>query len=403
MKILVVAPTPFFSDRGTHIRILEESLALEKLGHQVTIATYHVGKDISDKIDTTKIDVRRIRRLLFWYHKLEAGPDWQKVLLDIMLIRKVFNLARTQKPDVIHGHLHEGVLIGWIVQKALFWRKIKLVADFHGSLTKEMVSHGYLHGELKRIFSWIEKIIDQMGDFAITSSWEGTEAVKKIRTDGKVETVLDGVNLDSFDNQKTKEEIKKELELPANKFIIGYTGGLVANKGIGYLFEAILLILEKRRDVYFLFGGFPPEEVEKFVAKNNLQDFVRLVSPLDYFKLPEFLTACDLAVDPKDGGVAQASGKMLNYIAAGLPVVCFEKYNNHLYLDGDGYYAQEISSKGLARSIEGALNDPELKERGRTNKEQAKEFSWEKSGRQIDRIYKDLLMFNESQLVEESD
>ncbi|NCO98356.1 glycosyltransferase family 4 protein, partial [bacterium] len=83
MKILVIAPTPFFSDRGTHIRILEEALALEKLGHQVTIVTYHIGKDINTEIDT-KIDVRRIRRLLFWYKKLEAGPDWQKVLLDIM-------------------------------------------------------------------------------------------------------------------------------------------------------------------------------------------------------------------------------------------------------------------------------------------------------------------------------
>ena len=108
MKILFVAPTPFFADRGTHIRILEEALALEKLGHQITIATYHIGRDIYQDVET-KIDVRRIRRWLFWYKKLEAGPDWQKILLDLMLMRKVFYLARTQKPDVIHGHLHEGV------------------------------------------------------------------------------------------------------------------------------------------------------------------------------------------------------------------------------------------------------------------------------------------------------
>ena len=68
MKILIVAPTPFFSDRGTHIRILEEALALEKQGHAITIATYHIGKDIHGSIQT-KIDVRRILRLLFWYKK----------------------------------------------------------------------------------------------------------------------------------------------------------------------------------------------------------------------------------------------------------------------------------------------------------------------------------------------
>ena len=213
MRILVVAPTPFFSDRGTHIRILEEARSLEKLGHEIVIATYHIGKDIDRRIDT-KIDVRRIRRLIFWYKKLEAGPDWQKIILDLMLIRKTFFLARTKRPDIIHGHLHEGVLIGWIVQKLLFWRKMKLVADFHGSLTGEMLSHGYLKRGLKPIFSFVENIINKMGNAAIASSWECTERIKKSRSDKKVETVLDGINSDSFNIKKTKEEIRREWEFP---------------------------------------------------------------------------------------------------------------------------------------------------------------------------------------------
>ena len=30
MRVLMIAPTPFFSHRGTHIRILEEARSLEK-------------------------------------------------------------------------------------------------------------------------------------------------------------------------------------------------------------------------------------------------------------------------------------------------------------------------------------------------------------------------------------
>ena len=181
MKILVVAPTPFFSDRGTHIRILEEALALEKRGHTITIVTYHIGADLPEMLHT-KIDVRRILRLLFWYKKLEAGPDWQKIILDLMLIRKTFFLARTGRPDIIHGHLHEGVLIGWIVQKLLFWRGIKLVADFHGSLTKEMVSHDYLKATgLQRLFQVVEHWIDNLGDAAVASSWDNAEGINRVR------------------------------------------------------------------------------------------------------------------------------------------------------------------------------------------------------------------------------
>lgn len=387
MKILVVAPTPFFSDRGTHIRILEEALALEKLGHEITIATYHIGKDIDRRIDT-KIDVRRIRRLLFWYKKLEAGPDWQKIILDIMLIRKTFYLARTKKPDIIHGHLHEGVLIGWIVQKLLFWQKIKLVADFHSSLTGDMLSHGYLKRGLKSIFSVIENTINKMGDFAIASSWEYAEVVRRSRPDGKVETILDGINLDEFKSSKNKEEIRKEWEMPEDKIIVGYTGGLVGNKGIENMFKAIKTVSEKRNNIYFLVGGFPAEHAQKYIDDLKIKNSVRLIVPLDYFRLPEFLSMCDMAIDPKGTDTGQASGKMLNYMAAGLPVICFDKRNNRQYLGEGGCYASEQSATGISDKIlELADDSQERAEKGRVNRENSLKFGWDKPAGRLSEIY----------------
>lgn len=391
MKILVVAPTPFFADRGTHIRILEEALALEKKGHKITIATYHIGRDIYSEVKT-KIDIRRINRLLFWYKKLEAGPDWQKIILDLMLIRKVFYLARTQKSDIIHGHLHEGVLIGWIVKKLIFWRKIKLVADFHGSLTREMVSHSYLQGGmLKKIFGGIEKIIDNLGDFAVTSSWEYTEEINKLRSDGKVETILDGVNIDYYENLPEKVESKKELELPIDKTIVTYTGALVPNKGIDYLIKAIPMALERNKNLFFIIAGFPIKWTEEFVKKNNLSSDVRLVCPLNYFDLPKICNAADIAVDPKDSEVHQASGKILQYMGAGLPIVCFDKNNNRNYLGEGAYYSQEFSAASIAKGIlDLALNPEKALNMGKINKEKSKNFSWNNSAEKLIEIYNKL-------------
>lgn len=388
MKILVIAPTPFFADRGTHIRILEEALALEKLGHSITIATYHIGRDINSDVKTN-IDVRRIRRLLFWYKKLEAGPDWQKVLLDIMLIRKAFHLARTQKPDVIHGHLHEGVLIGWIVKTALFWRKMELVADFHGSLTKEMVSHSYLSGGiLRKIFLLIEKWIDNLADKVLTSSEENTKDITQLRYDHKVETVLDGVNLACYENFPSKMELKKEFELPMEKTIVTYTGALMFNKGIEYLMAAIPKVLEKNKDVFFVVAGFPVEEVEKFVELNNLSQDVRIINPLNYFDLPKILMASDIGIDPKDSNTLQASGKILQYMAAGLPIVCFDRANNRNYLGDGAQYAKEISADALAEGIAALVSDPQkIIFKGQLNREQVKKFSWDISAQKIQQIY----------------
>ena len=43
LRVVMVAPTPFFSDRGCHVRILEEARGLIRLGAEVTLCTYFLG------------------------------------------------------------------------------------------------------------------------------------------------------------------------------------------------------------------------------------------------------------------------------------------------------------------------------------------------------------------------
>lgn len=390
VKILMVAPTPFFTDRGTHIRILEEALSLERRGHSVIIATYHIGRDIPEKIKSG-IKIRRIPKFLFWYKKLEAGADWQKVILDILLIFKTLQAAFVEKPDIIHTHLHEGALIGWIAQKIFFWRKIKLVVDFHGGLTREMISHNYLRiGILRAFFKILEKFIGNLGDFAIVSSGELADELRKIRKGGKIETILDGVNLENYDLLiLSKKELRRELELPADKIIVVYTGSFIANKGIGYLLEAISEIAEKNNNIYFILAGFPAKEVKEYARKNNLENRVKLISPLSYFDLPKILKAGDVGVDPKDSSVGQASGKILQYMGAGLPVVCFNRANNRKYLKKGAYYANDISARGIADGIlYFSRNSEEIIIKGKIAKERSVKFSWDKSAERIEEIYR---------------
>lgn len=391
MKVLVVAPTPFFSDRGTHIRILEEALALEKRGHEVTIATYHIGQDLPDSLGS-HIDVRRIRRLLFWYKKLEAGPDWQKIILDLLLIKKVFFLARTKRPDIIHGHLHEGALIAWIVQKMLFWRGIKVVADFHGSLTKEMVSHQYLGASLlQKVFQWIEHRIDNMGDAAVTSSWNNAADIRKVRPGG-VEVLLDGTRLSMFDGLPTKEILREKYGVPQNAVVVTYTGAFIQNKGVRYFLDAVSILCERYPNVHIILAGFPVDKIGEYLERPLFKERATVISPLPYFHLGEVLKMSDIGVDPKDEATREASGKTLQYMGAGLPVACFGTENNREYLGEGGSYASSISAAALAQAIASLVEEQTLREQqGKINRERAVEFSWEKSAEKAEDMYRELL------------
>ncbi len=380
-KILVIAPVPFFVDRGTPMRILEESLALERKGYDVSIVTYHLGRNINEIAPESKIKIYRIVRFLFWYKKKESGPSWQKMALDILLIIKTLRVYFRVKPDIIHSHLHEGVLIGWFVQKIIFWKKVKLVADFHGELVSEMRSHGYLkNGFLKKIFHFLEKIIFSMGDWSIASSEELKNIIYKLRKDHKVSVVLDGVNLKKYNISNKNDN---------NKINIIYSGAFVQNKGIDLLLDAILKI-SKTRDVSlkFILAGSPVNNISDFIERNNLNEMVEIISPLNYKDLPSVNLRGDIAVDPKTSQVGQASGKILQYMAAGLPVICFDRKNNRKYLKDAGYYVKNISADGIVDAIIYLQNNPEkLKMMSEASKKNIKKFSWDKTAISIVKVY----------------
>ncbi len=392
-NVLMIAPTPFFSDRGTHIRILEEALALTRRGYRVTIATYHIGQDLPEPF-ASQVEVRRIRRWLFWYKKLEAGPDWQKIILDLMLLRKVFFLARTTRPDILHAHLHEGVLIGWVVQRLLFWRGMKLLGDFHGSLTKEMVSHAYLRtGLLRRMFEWVERTVDNLGDVVVTSSWKNTREIGAFRKKNEPITLPDGVGTD----MRTavvfpRAALRHKYGISEDALVAIYTGALVANKGIRHFVNAIPEILAGHPKAHVVVAGFPWNEVAPYFEGKAWMTRVTPITPLPYFSLREILAMSDVGIDPKEEGVGQASGKMLQYMGAGLPVVCFNTENNREYLADGGEYAHSISGAGLSDAVLRLFRDPELRRRkGLANQNRAVEkFSWDRTGEMLDAVYQKL-------------
>ena len=134
-RVLMVAPTSFFSDYGGHIRILEESYTLQELGQELAIVTYYKGSDMPG------LDIRRTSPLPY-RTDYEVGSSRHKLAFDVYLAAKTIKEGLRFRPDVIHGHMHEGALIGGVLAKML---RVPLVFDFQGSLTAEMVDHHFLN------------------------------------------------------------------------------------------------------------------------------------------------------------------------------------------------------------------------------------------------------------------
>jgi len=376
-KVLNIVPTPFFADRGCHMRILGEMKALAKYGYQNIIVTYHNGRDLEG------LDIRRIINIP-WYKKLEAGPSIHKFYIDLILFFKAAAVYIREKPDIIYGHLHEGAFVGGLIKYLLTWGKIPLAFDVQGSLTSELDTFNWIKGRkpIRWFFHTLERFICRMPDFFICSSVSNGDIIKnrfKIDPD-RVRVVIDGVHTDFF-SKTPQEGFKQKLGIPEDAPVIIFTGALLAAKGVWNLISSIPLVLKKVGGVHFLIVGYPVEEASKKAKELGVEKNVHFTGMVDYFKLPDYLLVSDVAVEPKVDKAGEASGKVINYMGAGLPVVCFEGKNNRRFLGEGGIYAADDRVENLAEKMIWAVkNSKEAEKLGELNKKRVeKVFSWNNS------------------------
>jgi len=384
MRILGIAPTPFFADRGCHMRILGEVQALQRRGHEVLIVTYHLGRDIEG--------VPSLRtREVGWYQKLEAGPALGKFYLDWLLWRETIKAIKSFRPDVIHGHLHEGALIG-LMARRLAGSRAPVVFDVQGSLTKELDSYGWLNKApfVRPMFRAVEKIITRWSEQSVGSNLAVSEFLQgEMGLSGdRVCTIIDGVHMGFFDGTG-RQDLKQALGIAEGRPVVAYTGALLSSKGVDNFFQAIPHVLAQQPEAFFLVVGYPVEESRALVEKLGVADSVLFVGRVDYFELPDYLKIADVAVDPKVDAAGEASGKIINYMGAGLPVACFDHANNRVFLGDTGAFAPEPTPRGLAQAILELLNDPQARAaKGAAARERVEqEFSWEAGGRMYEEVF----------------
>jgi len=376
-KILMIAPTSFFSDYGCSVRILEEAKILQARGNELTICTYRNGKEVPG------LNIRRTPSIPFREH-YEVGSSPHKIGFDILLFWTVLWSALRSRPDVIHAHMHEGALIGLIIGRLL---GIPVVFDFQGSLTGEMMDHQFLRRDsvFYRPLRWLERTIDRKSPAILTSSHNAKQVLVKefgCRPE-KVHTVPDCVDVHGFypaarEEQAALTERKSHLGIAAERRVIVYLGLLADYQGTDALLEAAAHLVQQRGDVHFLIMGFPAvEQYQQKALKLEVADHVTFTGKIPYQQARDYLAVGDVAVAPKLSAT-EGSGKILNYMAMALPTVAFDMPVSREYLGELGIYATPADPLSLAQALyEGLFND-DHRSTGRQLRQIVKErFTWD--------------------------
>lgn len=389
MNILSLAPTSFFGDYGCHVRILEEARALQALGHRVSILTYFKGDDVPD--------ARVIRTAPTPYHaSYEVGSSRHKYAFDALLALKLAQTLAREKFDLIHAHLHEGALIGGALGKV--WGK-PVFFDYQGSLTDEMLHHGFLrnNGKRHRFWRWVERRAENLPDAIFASTQNAALTLAQKLPAKPIAHLPDGVNTRVFtpdaQDPVKRAELRDQFGIAPGAPVVVFLGLLARHQGIQHILEAAAIAKPINPQVRWLVLGYPGvDEWQARALAVGVDDVVVFGGRVPYPRAPEMLALGDIAIAPKLS-LTEGSGKVLNYMAMALPTVAFDTPGQREYLGKYGTYAPLGDSAALAQRILALVASPaQRRELGQHLRSRAiQQFSWERSAQIMQEMYEKVL------------
>jgi glycosyltransferase involved in cell wall biosynthesis len=379
--VLVVAPTPFFGDRGCHVRILEETRALAERGVTSEVVTYPSGRDVPG------LTIHRAARVPGVTIN-DVGPSYGRVALDVSLVAASVTAAKRFRPDLVHAHLHEGIAVGAVLRRRF---GIPLVADLQGSLTAELIDHQFLseRGPLTALVRRLERWLVRQPDVVLVSARNGLPLLASLGAAAdRLEWLPDGADLERFHPSLPDPALRAQLGLD-DKPVVVFLGLLTPYQGVDLLIDAIPQVLRRVPRAHFLIMGYPnDDQYRQRVQALGLASAVTLTGRIPYAEAVRYLTLGDVAVSPKQS-TTEANGKLLNYMACGLPTVATDTPVNRDLLGDTGVYAPVGDAATLAERLADLLEDPARRALlARAVRHRAEtEFAWSVLADRLSEIY----------------
>jgi glycosyltransferase involved in cell wall biosynthesis len=316
VRILMIAPEPFFEPRGTPFSEFHRIRALTALGHQVDLVTYPFGHDVS----MPGLRVFRCLRPPF-LRGAKIGPSLAKIPLDAALTLSVIRRALGGRYDAIHSH-EEGGLIGVLLAPLL---RVPHLYDMHSSLPQQLTNFAFSGSRvLRRVFLAIERLMIRRSRVVIVICPSLEETVRAI--DPAAQTVLIENAPGSAEDEATSEQasaVRLGLGVQTSMPVVLYTGTFEAYQGLDLLYAAMAIVRQTRPDARLVLAGGKPDQVTRARADARaagIDDVTIFTGERPAAEIPAYLRAADLLVSPRSRGT-NTPLKIYQYLRSGKPIV----------------------------------------------------------------------------------
>jgi 1,2-diacylglycerol 3-alpha-glucosyltransferase len=327
--------------------------------------------------------------------RIYSGPSIEKLFIDLFLLIELCRVITRDRIQVIHAHNYEGVLIGFMA-KILTGRP--LIYNASTLMSDELPMYKFLRPTFvaRMVARFLDYLVPRIPDgyIAITKDLV-TALLKRGVAPERIVFVPCGVDLEMFEGADP-EPLRERYDIGKRPLVM-YTGINSPIQRIDYLLQAFSLVRKEMPDALLMILS-PLTEDQDLVNNRQLAEELNLGSSVIFVEghelsaLPSYLAMASVAVISRPEMPGQPI-KLLNYMAAEKPIVCFAgaaKGVRHLH---DAYVVPDHDWQNLARGIIALLEDrplaARLASRARLTVEQ--DFDWRTLCHPVEEMYRTLV------------
>jgi len=374
MKIIYLANARIPTEKAHGLQIMKMCQAFQGAGLKVElVAAKRINQQFKgvDVFDYYKISTKfPIKRL--WLLDL---VDWSCPLRGLLVFVQNSSFALSaffellfKKANIIYSRDEFSLFL-------LSFFKKNLVLELHTFPRSKFFLYKWLFRRIRKIIVINNKLKELVIGLGIKPS--------------KILVAHDGVDLEQFDVEKSKEQCRQELDLPLDKKLIIYTGQLFKWKGVYVLAKASQFLED---DCQIIFVGGMEDDIKKLKAQSSKLKTknILFVGHRPPAEIPYWLKSADVLILPnsskeKISKLYTSPIKMFEYMASGAPIVASNLPSlREILNENNAILVKPDSSEHLVQGINTILKEADFSAKiAEQAYQDVQKYTWQKRAKNI--------------------
>lgn len=349
LKILIVAPQPFFQERGTPIAVCILAETLSKQGHKVDLLVFHEGADI----EMDGVTIHRIKSVPF-LKNIPPGFSIKKAVCDILLARRILQLTHKNKYDILHA-VEEAA---YIVRSVQSYLKVPYIIDMDSSIPEQLV-------DKFSILNPVRKPMEKIETWAVAGSIAAVVMCKALQdrvykvNNRKPVLVLEDVSM--ITDKPAREDLRDTFNISGRLLL--YIGNLESYQGIELLIHTFHKLDNNEQKINLVIIGGDDKSIEYYRSlSNQLNKHANIffAGPRPITDLGAYLQQADILVSPRTQG-KNTPMKIYSYLDSGRPVVATRIPSHTQVIDDEIAMLAKPEPNDMAKAIQTLLHNQDLR------------------------------------------